>query len=151
MDSLAPNHTVSGIKYLLSINRSWETASTGLPWKGLQCPEDRDRKQRREVSPWHCTILISSESGLGTASGSACSNASCSPLALPVGGPWGMWYFSLTFLEYFMIHSWSIDFLNSLPMEEFLLPLLQACVETHKTYVNKKVGSPSVHCILPLL
>lgn len=119
MDSLASNHTVSGTEHLLSITQELEAVSTGLPWKALQCPEDGDRKQGREGPPWHCTILISSESGLETASGSACGNASCSPLALPVGGLWGMSYFSLTFLEYFMIHSWSIDFLTLFPWKNF--------------------------------
>ena len=52
---------------------------------------------------------------------SECGNFSCSPLSLPLGVPWGRSYFSLTFLEYFMIHPWSVNFLTLFPWKNFFL------------------------------
>lgn len=73
------------------------------------------------------------------------------PSRTPRGGPLGYVIFLSDILGIFYDSFLEYRLFNSFPVEEFLLPLLQACVETHKTYVNKKVGPPLVLCLLSLL
>lgn len=120
MNSLAKDHTVSGRTgfwktqcsvskvVLLSTKLKLETVSMNLPRKGLLRLEDG--RETRGEKP--CLGVALYEPELEVALGSACGSSSRSPLSLPLGVPWGVPYFSLTFLEYFMIHSWMVNFLT---------------------------------------
>lgn len=56
-----------------------------------------------------------------------------------LGVPWGMPYFSQTFLEYFLKH----ELFNSFPVEDFFfLAKLQTDMETHRTSVYRAEGIP---------
>lgn len=116
MNSLGQNHTGFESRCLIP-----KIASMGLPWKGLLYPEDRGRDRWREVPSWHCIMLISLKSDWRKHQAQSVATSVTHLSHSPWGSPGVGHYFSPTFLEYLMIHPWSMNFLTLFPWKNFLL------------------------------
>lgn len=97
----------------------------------------RQERNKEEVPPWHCTILICLDPDW--------KRHWAQPVATPAallshfsGGPPGYAIFLSDILGIFYESFLERELFNSFPEEEFLLPQQQVYVETHRTYIKKR-------------